>query len=85
MAEVTIYTTRWCPFCIRAKMLLDHKQVEYAEIAVDGDPEKRQEMTRLSGGHTVPQIFIDETPIGGCDDMFALERQGKLDELLNAS
>ncbi|MCP4595057.1 glutaredoxin 3 [Neptuniibacter sp.] len=85
MAEVTIYTTRWCPFCIRAKMLLDHKQVEYTEIPVDGDPEKRQEMTRLSGGHTVPQIFIDETPIGGCDDMFALERQGQLDELLNAS
>ncbi len=85
MAEVTIYTTRWCPFCIRAKMLLDHKQVEYTEIPVDGDLETRQEMTRLSGGHTVPQIFIDETPIGGCDDMFALERQGKLDELLNAS
>lgn len=63
-------------------MLLDHKQVAYDEIKVDGNPEKRQEMTKLSGGHTVPQIFIENNPIGGCDDMFALERQGKLDELL---
>lgn len=85
MHDVTIYTTAWCPYCIRAKMLLDQKQVPFTEIKVDGDPAKRQEMTKLSGGHTVPQIFIGETPIGGCDEMFALERQGKLDELLNAS
>ncbi|WP_299183926.1 glutaredoxin 3 [uncultured Neptuniibacter sp.] len=84
MKDVTIYTTTWCPFCIRAKMLLDKKQIEYNEIKVDGDLQKRQEMAKLSGGHTVPQIFIGETPIGGCDDMFALERQGKLDELLHA-
>ncbi|WP_415901885.1 glutaredoxin 3 [Neptuniibacter sp. QD29_5] len=85
MKEVTIYTTAWCPFCIRAKMLLDHKSVPYSEIKVDGDTEKRREMTQLSGGHTVPQIFIGETPIGGCDDMFALERQGELDTLLSAN
>lgn len=85
MKNVTIYTTAWCPFCIRAKMLLDKKQIGYTEIKVDGDQEKRQEMTQLSGGHTVPQIFIGETPIGGCDEMFALERQGKLDALLNAN
>ncbi len=83
MQNVTIYTTAWCPFCIRAKMLLDHKKIEFTEIKVDGDPEKRREMTELSGGHTVPQIFIGDQPIGGCDDMFALERQGKLDQLLS--
>lgn len=84
MKNVTIYTTAWCPYCIRAKMLLDKKQVEYTEEKVDGDLAKRQEMAKLSGGQTVPQIFIGDTPIGGCDEMFALERQGKLDELLNA-
>lgn len=66
-------------------MLLDHKNIAFSEIKVDGDLEKRQEMTRLSGGHTFPQIFIDENPIGGCDDLFALERQGKLDELLSSN
>lgn len=84
MQNVTIYTTAWCPYCIRAKMLLDKKQVKYTEEKVDGDLAKRQEMAKLSGGQTVPQIFIGDTPIGGCDEMFALERQGKLDELLNA-
>ena len=66
-------------------MLLEHKQVEFTEISVDGNPELRQEMTRLSGGHTVPQIFINDKPIGGCDDIFALERQGQLDNLLSTS
>lgn len=84
MAEVTIYTTQWCPYCIRAKQLLQHKKVAYSEIKVDGDLAKRQEMGRLSGGHTVPQIFINDSPIGGCDDLYALERQGKLDELLSS-
>lgn len=83
MANVTIYTTRFCPFCIRAKMLLDRKNVEYTEIKVDGNAELRQEMTKLSGGHTVPQIFINDQPIGGCDDIHALEMQGKLDQLLS--
>jgi len=85
MNKVTIYTTQWCPFCIRAKKLLEHKSIEYTEIKVDGDQAKRQEMTKLSGARTVPQIFIGDRPIGGCDEIFSLERQGKLDELLNAN
>ncbi|MDO6515473.1 MULTISPECIES: glutaredoxin 3 [Neptuniibacter] len=85
MKDVTIYTTKWCPFCIRAKKLLEHKEINYTEIKVDGDQAKRQEMTELSGGRTVPQIFIGDTPIGGCDEIFALERQGKLDALINAN
>jgi glutaredoxin 3 len=83
MAQVTIYTTRFCPFCVQAKHLLDKKEISYNEIAVDGNPELRAEMTQKSGGHTVPQIFIDEKPIGGCDDLYALHSQGKLDDLLN--
>jgi len=85
MKDVIIYTSRWCPYCIRAKMLLDHKEIAYTEISVDGDPETRRKMSELSGGHTVPQIFIGEDPIGGCDDLFALEGQGKLDPLLSAN
>ncbi|MGH1462780.1 MAG: glutaredoxin 3 [Neptuniibacter sp.] len=85
MANVTIYTTAWCPFCIRAKMLLEHKSVTFEEIKVDGNLEQRQVMTRLSGGHTVPQIFINDSPIGGCDELFSLEHQGKLDELLSSN
>ena len=82
MNNITIYTTAWCPYCIRAKMLLDNKGAEYTEIRVDQDPVKRQEMMELSKQRTVPQIFIGETHVGGCDDMFALEHQGKLDPLL---
>lgn len=82
MTDVTIYTTTYCPFCIRAKMLLDSKGVRYEEIAVDDAPELRQEMYTLSGRRTVPQIFINGSPIGGCDDLYALESQGKLDQLL---
>lgn len=63
-------------------MLLDHKGVTYEEINVDNKPKIRAEMTNLSGRTSVPQIFIGETHVGGCDDLFALERQGKLDELL---
>lgn len=86
MSEVEIYTTRWCPFCIRAKMLLEQKGVSYQEIAVDQQPELRAQMMAKSGGnHTVPQIFIDQQHIGGCDDLYALERQGKLDPLLQQS
>lgn len=66
-------------------MLLKSKNVDFTEIKVDGDLPKRQEMARLSGGHTVPQIFIDDSPIGGCDDLYSLERQGKLDELLSSN
>ncbi len=83
MSDVVLYTTRYCPYCVRAKHLLEQKGVAFQEIAVDNDPQLRAEMTQKSGGHTVPQIFINEKPIGGCDDLYALERQGRLDELLN--
>ncbi len=83
MSDVVLYTTRYCPYCVRAKHLLEQKGVAFQEIAVDNDPQLRAEMTKKSGGHTVPQIFINEKPIGGCDDLYALERQGRLDELLN--
>ncbi|MEZ5570741.1 MAG: glutaredoxin 3 [Halioglobus sp.] len=79
---VTLYTTRYCPYCIRAKSLLDDKGVPYQDIAVDNDPQLRQEMVTLSGRYTVPQIWIGEQHIGGCDDMFLLELQGRLDVLL---
>lgn len=83
MATVEIYTTMFCPFCVRAKGLLKQKGVDFEEISVDGDPAKRQEMTeRSQGGVTVPQIFIDGKPVGGSDDLAALEQAGKLDEML---
>lgn len=82
-AAVTLYTTRFCPFCMRAKALLDHKQTGYREIPVDGDRERRAEMTRLAGSRSVPQIWIGDQHIGGCDELFALERSHKLDALLN--
>ena len=85
MSEVTLYTTRFCPFCVRAKALLDHKSVAYTEISVDGNPELRQEMMAKSGRHTVPQIWIGETHVGGCDELMALERRGVLDEMLTSA
>lgn len=82
MPDVHLYTTRFCPYCIQAKRLLEHKGVDYREIAVDGDPERRLEMMNASGRRTVPQIWIGETHIGGCNELFALERSGELDHLL---
>jgi glutaredoxin 3 len=79
---VTLYTTRFCPYCIRARRLLDSKGVVYTDVAVDNDPQLRREMMVRSGRDTVPQIWIGEQHIGGCDDMYLLERQGRLDELL---
>jgi glutaredoxin 3 len=81
-APVIMYATRFCPYCMRARSLLDSKQVSYTEIAVDGAPELRREMTERSGRTTVPQIWIGETHVGGYDDLAWLERQGRLDELL---
>lgn len=81
-AETTIYTTRFCPFCIRAKMLLDAKKITYTEIPVDNDRERRAEMTRKAGSRTVPQIWINDYHVGGCDELFQLEAQQKLDDLL---
>lgn len=81
-ANVTIYSSDLCGFCYRAKALLDMKQVAYHEINVDGNMDARREMMSLTGGRTVPQIIINEQSVGGCDDLFALERAGKLDALL---
>lgn len=85
MAEVIIYTKAYCPYCVRAKALLDQKQVAYQEVKIDEQPERRAEMIEKANGRsTVPQIFIGTTHIGGCDDMFALHAANKLDPLLNA-
>ncbi|MBY6242520.1 glutaredoxin 3 [Methylosinus sp. Sm6] len=86
MPQIVIYTTSTCPYCRAAKQLLELKKAAYREISVDGDPAGRAEMSRLAEGrHTVPQIFIDGRPIGGCDDLYALESAGELDGLLAAS
>lgn len=84
MPNVVIYTTAWCPYCLRAKALLDSKNVAYEEIPVDGSPTLRAEMASKAGRTSVPQIWIGERHIGGCDDLVALERAGRLDPLLQA-
>jgi glutaredoxin 3 len=82
-AKVEIYTWRFCPFCIRAKNLLDLKGVAYTEYGIDGDDEARRTMTlRADGRSSLPQIFIEDQGIGGCDELHALERRGQLDPLL---
>lgn len=82
MAKVEIYTTPICPYCTRAKALLDRKGVKYKEVDVMREPNKRQEMQKRSGGHTVPQIFINDKAIGGCDDLFELDFDGDLNDML---
>lgn len=85
MADVEIYTKFTCPYCVRAKRLLDSKGVQYKEVPVDQGGEPRQEMlARSNGRSTVPQIFIGGRHVGGCDDLMDLERAGKLDEMLAA-
>ncbi len=80
---VEIYTWQFCPFCIRAKALLDRKGVEYTEYAIDGDEEAREKMAeRANGKRSLPQIFVSDRHIGGCDDIHALESQGELDSIL---
>lgn len=84
MAEVEIYTTMMCGFCARAKNLLKKKGVDYNEVDVTFSNAKRQEMSdRADGRYTVPQIFINGDGIGGCDELYALEREGRLDDLLS--
>jgi len=85
MSNVTIYTKPYCPYCIRAVDLLERKGVRFTEIEAAFDPDKRQEMIQRSGRATFPQIFIGERHIGGCDEMMALEREGRLDPLLTAA
>ena len=82
-AKVEIYTWTTCPFCIRAKNLLLKKGIDFLEYNIDGDEVARNKMAqRANGKRSVPQIFIDDDHVGGCDDIYALERQGKLDPLL---
>lgn len=82
MADVIVYSSAQCPYCTRAKQLLDRKHIPYTEIRVDDDPSKREEMVTKSNRRTVPQIFINGQPIGGCDDLHALNSSGQLDQLL---
>jgi glutaredoxin 3 len=83
MRRIEIYTTRYCPYCIAAKRLLSQKGVEFTEIDVSADAKRRGRMVaRANGRMTVPQIFIGSIHVGGCDDLYALDRSGKLDALL---
>jgi glutaredoxin 3 len=82
--NIEIYTWQTCPFCIRAKALLKNKGVEFTEYAIDGDDAARSKMAERAGGkRSLPQIFIDDQYIGGCDDIHALDAQGKLNSLLS--
>lgn len=83
-AKVEIYTWSTCPYCRRTKALLNEKNVEFIEYCIDGDNEARAKMSERTNGRTsVPQVFINDKHIGGCDDIFELERQGELDKLLS--
>lgn len=82
MAEVIIYTRDGCPYCVRAKSLLDRKGAGYQEFNASKDPDIRQEMIARSGRNTFPQVFVNGEHLGGCDDIHALDAQGKLDPLL---
>lgn len=82
MPKIIIYSADHCPYCVQAKQLLDQKGVSYTEIRVDLDNDKKVEMMQRSGRRTVPQIFIGDFHVGGCDDLMALNKAKKLDELL---
>jgi len=84
MSTVTIYTTRLCPFCWRAKGLLSSKGVEFDEIPVDGNPSLRAEMAVRAGATSVPQIWIGDQHVGGCDELYSLERRQQLDSMLRS-
>lgn len=85
MASVEIYTTTVCPYCVKAKRLLDAKDVDYIEHNLTGKDTEREELVKKSGGmRTVPQIFINGRHIGGCDNLYELEEKGELDKLLSA-
>jgi glutaredoxin 3 len=77
-----MYTTRWCGYCVRAKALLQGKRIPFDEVSLDDDPAFRQKLFDLTGGWTVPQILIDDRPIGGYTELWRLDREGRLDELL---
>ena len=83
MKKVEIYTWQYCPFCIRAKSLLNKKNIEFIEYKIDGDESARAKMSqRANGKRSLPQIFIDNNSMGGCDDLYSLEEDNKLDSLI---
>jgi glutaredoxin 3 len=82
MKDVTIYTKSYCPYCTKAKILLTQKGVSYKEVDVELDEQALEEMIRLSRRQTVPQIFINTHHVGGCDDLYSLDKRGELDKLL---
>ncbi len=82
---VTLYTSDWCPYCRRARDLLAQKKVDFSEINVEDDLKFREEMIARSNRRTVPQIFIGDKHVGGCDDLFELDRSGELDRLLQGA
>ena len=84
-AVVTVYVSGWCPYCERAKGLLNQKNVAFSEINVEDEPRFREEMMARSKRRTVPQIFIGDKHIGGCDDLFELDRSGELDRLIQGA
>ena len=85
MSRVLMYSTAVCPFCVRAEQLLTRKGItDIEKVRVDLQPERREEMLQKTGRRTVPQIYIGETYVGGCDELYELDRQGKLDSLLAA-
>ena len=85
MAKVVMYATEWCPYCRRAEALLRAKGAKFEKIDLDAQPGRRAEMQRRSNRRTVPQIWIGDTHVGGCDELHDLERQGRLDALLAAA
>jgi glutaredoxin 3 len=84
MPRITIYTTRWCGYCVRAKALLRSRQIEFDEVSLDDDPAFRQTLHDRTGGWTVPQILVDGKPIGGYAELWRLDRDGRLAERLAA-
>ena len=83
MKKIEIYTWQYCPFCIRAKSLLNKKKIDFIEYKIDGDESAREKMSqRANGKRSLPQIFIDNNSIGGCDDLYSLEEDNKLDSLI---
>lgn len=83
MKKITIYTTSVCPYCVRAKALFDRKNLKYEEINVENQQDRDKMIEKAGGKRTVPQIFIGSVHVGGCDDLYALEKDGKLDKILN--
>ena len=85
MTPVTVYSTTWCPWCDRAKALLKTRGIEFADVNIEEEPDFRQKLLDLTGGYTVPQIMIGETPIGGFQQLRALDASGELGQLLEAA